>query len=294
MPHGSLSGGPFRHSLRFMQFGQWYGKALPLIGFSRNTKLKWQFVLWSLGLVLVTGCASRENFEMRERGLTAVKTPHPPEFFTGLACALMTNGGFSARVAVQVESVAEQEANLTGQMLGLGSKLLFAPDPGAITDKHQPNGGFSFIWDAKESRGYVLSEALQAYAPVSSKTHITNVVISATPAGAQKFAGHPCERVYALVQTQDGTGATFELLRATDLKGFPLKITSITNSTPLTVTFSKIHLESPGAEVFTLPDSFTKYTSVEAMADELAARNRNLRRKPTEEPLPLSGYPSGR
>jgi hypothetical protein len=244
-------------------------------------------------LLLIGGCSSREKFEIRGRGLTAVITPRPPIFFTGPAAVLLTNGsGFSARLAVQAEGLSERERNFSGQLLGLGSKLLFAPDPGSTSEKHQRDGGFSFIWDLSDERGYALSEALQGYAPISSNVRVTNLIISISHAAPQKLAGHSCEEALALIKKEDGGSASFTLLRATDLNGFPLKISSVTNS--LVLSFSKIRLESPGRDIFKPPDGFTKYTSPEAMADELAARQHNLRRKPAEEPLPFSGYPTVR
>jgi hypothetical protein len=116
---------------------------------------------------------------------------------------------------------------------------------------------------------------------------------SGSPA-PQKFAGHTCEVAEAIVQKEDGVTSSFELLRATDLNGFPVKISSNSNSILLTLTLSKIRLESPGAAVFSPPDGFSKYTSSEAMADELAAREHNLRRKQPLEPIPSMGYPPGR
>src|SRR5690349_6393183 len=100
--------------------------------------LGWVGFFLVLGTVLVTsGCSSREKFEAREKGLTAVITPRPPAFFTGPACVLLTNGGgYSARLTVQTEGLSERERNFSGQLLALGTKLLFAPDPSATAQKH--------------------------------------------------------------------------------------------------------------------------------------------------------------
>ena len=280
-----------------MQSGTQPGKTPSGRIFAAGSLLESRWALWptTVLLLLLIGCSHRESFEARERGLTAVKTPHPPIFFTGPSCVLLTNpAGYSARVSVQTEGISERERNFSGQLLGLGTKLLFAPDPNANSDKRGPNGGFSFIWDVSENRGFVLSEALQAYAPISSNIRITNLTVSAASSAPQKIAGHTCELAEATVKKDDGGSASFELLRATDLKGVPLKISSGTNSIPLTITLAKIRLESPGAEVFAPPDGFTMYSSTEAMADELAARQQNLRRKHIEEPLPFTGYPPSR
>ena len=57
---------------------------------------------------------------------------------------------------------------------------------------------------------------------------------------------------------------------------------------PLAVSLSNIRLEVPPEEVFIPADDFNKYPNPEAMADELAARQRNLRRKAPTEFEPMS------
>jgi len=181
---------------------------------------------WSAGLVaLVGGCSQSRDPDVRAKALTGFLRPQAPVFFTGAACVLLTNfPGFSARVTVQTESIAEGERNFSGQLLGRGSKLLFAPEPDEALAKQQRTAGLSFVWDAAENRGYVLSEAMQAYAPVSSSLQVTNVVISPVQVGPQKFSGHLCETAQAVIQKADGTTASFEVLRATDLNGFRFEL----------------------------------------------------------------------
>jgi hypothetical protein len=241
-------------------------------------------------LGIITGCSHSGDSYMREKAFTAVVTPHSPTFFTGAAAVLLTNAGsFSAQVTVQAEGFDDRERNVSGQLFGRGSKLAFAPETEQQAPKNQKVGVFSFLWDVRENRGYVVSEALQAYAPASSSLQVTNVSISPLNVAPQKFNGHPCESVRAAVYKSDGTVSSFEVLRATDLNGFPMRIVSETNSAPLSLTFSKIRFEAPAPDVFAPPDGFSKYVSPEAMVDELAARQRNLRRKSYESLEPLTG-----
>lgn len=125
-------------------------------------------------------------------------TPQPPAFLVGPSAVLLTNGaGFSARVEVQAESSLGSERNFSGQLLGRGAKLLYAPESDESADTHRQPGGYSFIWDVGENQGYVLSEALQGYAPVSSDLRVTNVAIQAGNSPAQRVSGHPCESATA-------------------------------------------------------------------------------------------------
>src|SRR5262249_39204903 len=142
-------------------------------------------------MVLGFGCSHSGETEVREKGYTGVVTAQPPAFFTGAACVLLTNSvGFSARISGQAESVCGRERSFSGQLLGLGSKLFFSPEQDEATGKQERAAGLSFIWDVNENRGYVLSETMQAYAPVSYNLRITNVVVSQVQAPPQKLAGH--------------------------------------------------------------------------------------------------------
>ena len=208
-----------------------------------------------------------------------VVMPTPPGFLSGPVSVLLTNGGYGAHLEVQAQSRLDTDRSSSGQLVCLGSKLLYAPETDESVDAQRGRGSYLFIWDVAENRGYVLSEALQGYAPVSAGLHVTNVLMEPVAAAGQRFAGHPCESARADIQMADGTTAGFEVLKAIDLKDFPIRIESRTNAHVFTLSFSKVLLEPPSAKVFTPPDGFTEYSSPEAMADELAAREHNLRRK---------------
>ena len=242
-------------------------------------------------VLLSDGCSSLRE---RRQGFARVVTPHPPAFITGPASVLLTNStGFSARVEVQGQSSLEIGRTSSGQLLGRGTKLLYAPESNETTDTHRQPGGYSFIWDVAESHGYVLSEALQGYAPVSADLHVTNVTIELSQAAAQRFSGHPAEPAHATVRMSNGSSAGFELLRAIDLHSFPVQIESTTNANVFTLNFSKLRPEQPPADLFSPPNGFTKYATPEAMADELAVRQSNLKRKGPELTQPLPGMQPG-
>ena len=223
-----------------------------------------------------------------------VVTPLPPAFLTGPSAVLLTNAaGFSAHLDLLGQGPAESDRASAGQLLGRGPHLLYAPETDESTDSHLRPGGYSFIWNVAESRGFVLSEALQAYAPISADLHVTHVSVAAGQAAAQRISGHPCEPADAAVSTANGI-AGFEVWRAIDLNGFPLRIESATNSSSFTLNFSKVRLELPAAAIFAPPEGFTRYESPEALADELAARQNNLRRKSPGVMEPIPGLERGR
>ena len=219
-----------------------------------------------------------------------VYTPQPPAFLTGPMSVLLTNSqSYSARAEWHSDTAIPGEKPVTGQLLARGSKLFFASDVADPSDKHSQSGGFAFIWDVASHSGYVLSDPLQGDAPVSWQLHPTNFVAQPGPGAPQNFAGHPCQPTTATVQMSDSSSASFQVLRAADLGGVPLRIGA--NSSPMALSLSKVRLEALSADLFMPPDGFTMYGSPEALADELAARQHNFRRKNYEGSAPMLEYP---
>jgi hypothetical protein len=247
------------------------------------------------GLALVAfGCSHSDDMEDRGRAFTPVLAARPPAFVSRPMAVLLTNRtGYSAHVDAQTESLAETERSISGQLLCRGSKLFFASELSGDSNHASRPGGFSYIWDVAGNSGYVLSEALQGYAPVGSNARATNVVTGTGQAAPKKIAGYACTSETIAVQMDDGSTANFQVLRAAALGGFPVRITAFTNSVPLTITFSKIKMDAPPADLFSPPEGFSKYPSPEAMSDEIAVRQHNLRRKNASPMEPLQLPPTG-
>ena len=209
--------------------------------------------------------------------MVGVYEAHPPAFLNGPMSVLLTNNsGFTAHVTFQGDSLAARNGLRSGQLFCRGSKLLFAP--AQDQPKKTRTAGFAFIWDVATNGGYVLSGALEGYAPVSSSVHATNVV-SQAKGQTEKIEGHPAALETVTVQLDDGTSATFDVWRATDLKGFPVRLSSAGSGLPMILTLTDIRLSPPPEDAFARPDDFAKYSSPEEMADEVVARQHNLHRK---------------
>jgi hypothetical protein len=230
-------------------------------------------VVAAVVLMGLAGCGGSTAMRGANAPFTRVFTPLVPEFLNGPAGALLTNsGGFSARATY--ESITPLAASgvdvMEGELLVQGSRLLFAPRRSETAKKEIQLGGFSFIWDVATGSGYVLSEALQAYAPVASTLRVTDVKV-------EPGAGNRAEES-AVVTLNNGTGWQFRVSRAADAKGLPSRISSVTNAPAFTLKLARIRLEAPPANLFVPPEEFAKYPSPEALADELAARKSGIRR----------------
>jgi len=227
--------------------------------------------------------------------LAEAPAPQPPAFLTGPMALLLTNvDGFCAHTVLEGGASVKGVEPLAGELMGRGGKLLFAPEPGSSAGKHSRTGGSAFIWDVAANRGWLLNDPLQACAPIPVNGQFTNLMAGSAPHGAapEKVSGYSCLPAEATVMASDGSATVFRLWRATDLNGLAVRITRVSNGPPLTLTLSKIRLETMPEDLFLPPDGFVKYDSAESLMNELAARQQGLKRRPayaTEELEPGSG-----
>lgn len=231
-------------------------------------------LLLGLCALLAGGCAHGPPTDHGE--FTRVYTPQVPVFLSGPAAVLLTNtAGFSARVTDRGDSAFPGSDSVEGELLGRGTTLIFAPRETGPEDKQIKFGGFSYIWDVASGSGYVLSDALQGYAPVASTLRVTNVVFGAGENDSRE----------ATILMNDGGKAVFRVWPGDPRKQFPARLEGRTRP-PLTLTFAKVRLEAPAAGLFKPPEGFTRYPSAEALADEIAVRQHNFRRGAREPAIP--------
>ena len=238
--------------------------------------------------VIAAGCA-----HSRDKNRIGLIPPPVPPFLNGPMAVLLINAsGFSCHVVMTTGSPPIPAETLSGQLLCRGSQLLFAPDAHCPAAKRFARCGFSFIWDVRAQRGYMLSEALQGCAPISSQVQATNVLTLPSRSVSEKVQGHHCKRTDVEVESDDGSKAPFQVWRASESNSVPLRIATAAPGRPVIVDLSNIRLEVPSSRLFAPPDGFTRHDSAETMMAEMAMRQENLKRKPTEtEPTELQAPP---
>lgn len=225
----------------------------------------------AIAAVVMAGCASKPGESYHAGDET------PPDFLTGPAVVLLTNlDGYSAHLIASIPKPDGANRVVAGDLLQREGRLIFQPAATAKGKKTRMAGGTFFVWDASAASGYVLSDPLQGYAPVSTNVTVTNIVVNTGAAAEEVVSGHPCRRVEVVVQSNDGTATRFLVWQAEDAKHFPLKIQSASSLRPETLEFSDLRLELPDPELFSPPEGFTKYASAVALMNELIVRQTTL------------------
>jgi hypothetical protein len=241
--------------------------------------------------LLLAGCAHSQSGSGRLTAGEGFPRAETPSILTGPVSVLLTNTeGFSAHVTVmQNPTTRTNVPALSGILVAQQGHLFWMPTmPGSHSGKATEHN-FSFIWDVNQNSGYVLSEALQGYALISSSQRYTNLLITPDPESspAEKLEGHRCAPVQVTVQSSDGAAHRFKAWRAADLNDLPLKIVLADGETGSAVLLSQVRPERPPADAFEPPNGFTRYESADAMANEIMLRQRDMRR-------PLEGGNFGR
>ena len=187
---------------------------------------------------LAAGCARPPKLGDRAGGFEAITAPLPPPFLNGPMAALLTNAeGFRAKVVLASGTAPHSAPLAAGELMGRGSKLLFAPVVSKAARKKAPAEDSAFIWDVVENRGWMLNDPMQGYAPITSRQSYTNLISGAIlrNAAPERIAGHRCQETEVTVTASDGTASAFRVWRAEDLNGLPLRITGIANGAPITL-----------------------------------------------------------
>jgi hypothetical protein len=246
--------------------------------------------------LLLAATACKSHRPPPHENIIGLLTPAPPAFLTGPIAALLTNAGsFSARVAMETNSRTGPLDFTSGTLLGRGGKLLLALEPHPTALKQHSAASFMFIWDVAEGQGFLLSEALQGYAPLATNAQRC-VALTVEPASVppQKLDGQSCQRYDATARMEDGSVTGLHLWRAAALKGLPLRISPAGDSPLPALRLSRVRFEPLPPDLFAPPASFTKYDNSRALMTELVARQRNLSLKPKPEEEPLTQPADGR
>ena len=236
---------------------------------------RWLALAAVLGM-LVQGCASKRDQDLTPQLWTGFMAPTPPAFLSGHMAPLLTNQAGFTGVASLREGTNKTDY-ITGKLYGNGTTLLFAPESGQVMTDAFRAANLSFIWDVSQNRGFLLSEALQAYAPMSLSLRCTNLMQGIPAPSLERVDGHPCELQLVTVDASDGSRTTLHAWRATDLNNLPVRITA-QGSTASQFELIKVRQGSQPPEIFKVPDGFTRYENAETLMGELSMRRHGLKR----------------
>lgn len=241
---------------------------------SRNLNPPWGLFLVCAAAIFLCGCFSRPEPPPFHAG-----DERPPDFLVGPIAAVLTNlNGFSAHVVATVDSPDGRGETKTGDLLERGGRLIYQPTLIMKGKRARTAGDLFFIWDERNHNGYVLSDALQAYAPIKLALTTPNLGVESKSekGGAEQINGFACHRCTVVVPLQNGLKINLTLWQADGFSGFPTRIECSNGHDTMTLNFTEIRLASPPEELFMPPNGFKAYASSASLMTELLARDSTL------------------
>jgi hypothetical protein len=123
--------------------------------------------------------------------------------------------------------------------------------------------------DKKEN--YVVYPALKAYAAVPEQNTApagAETEPKKTELGKETIEGRETTKYKVAMKDDEGKDQEAIVWIASDLKNFPIRIQTMNQGIPSTITFSNVKLEKPEAAMFEAPADFQRYTDMGTMMRE--------------------------
>lgn len=229
-----------------------------------------------LGFCLVSDLFAQAAPPRARQGGPGIGGPPHPHFNSSIVKLFGDNSAFTANMEVEMKANGGT-LSIPGKLAFLDGKSRFEMDttkmkapnmPAAAAEQMKQMGMAEIISimrpDKKEN--YMVYPGLKAYAlgaePGDDRTAASKEEFKKTEDGKETVDGHSCTRYKVTMKDDEGKEQQATVWSASDLKGFPVKIETVTEGHPSTMTFKDVKLAKPDAALFDPPADYAKYTDV--------------------------------
>lgn len=254
---------------------------------------KTQVLLWAAGMVLIFSLVSRGAATSPEGSDKPwLIPPHILEFTGPLMQLFGTNTGFGAKVIIASAEAPRSVKPAAGVLLFREGSTIFEPDSAPVRgpktrSKKERDGDFGLLVLSLTSNRtvYVVSEGVSGFTEIPfSKSEVGKYAVAATDLGTERSQGVECLKRMVVVQPEAGEPQTFLLWNPTAARwrGFPMRIERTQGGPTSSFSFSDVRFEKPDPQLFTPPQGYQRYDSLNAMTDEMTRRVWNVYRRPEQ------------
>ncbi len=130
----------------------------------------------------------------------------------------------------------------------------------------------TIISDPAKALTYIVYPGLESYAEMKG-TNTTagdpaEMKVEVTELGKETVEGHDCVKNKVVVTDADGKKQEATVWNATDLRKFPVRIETSDEGGKATMVFSDVSFVRPAASLFTPPEKFTRYESIQTLIQQ--------------------------
>lgn len=224
--------------------------------------------------------------QQRRAGGTGGGAGSPPQFSGAMTKLFGENKAFTADAEMEMKT-PNGAMMMPGKLAFLDGKSRFEMDatkmkgaqiPPQAAEQMKQMGMAEMISisrpDKKET--YVVYPGLKSYAAVPADGGNSGTTdapaakddLKKTELGKETIDGHQTTKYKVVIKDDEGKEHESTIWAAADLKEFPIKIETINEGMPSTITFKDVKFDKPEETLFNPPADFQRYTDVGAMMRE--------------------------
>jgi hypothetical protein len=213
-------------------------------------------------------------------GLTVVtsraqpRPPTPPSFDGALGKLFGENAGFSAVMEFHSTSPSGEDITMSARMAHAEGKAHMEMDMSTMQSAHIPPQAaarmkqmgmskMTIIIRRDKGLSYMVYPDMRAYTETATQEKyaaMSEYKAETTKLGQETIDGHDCVKNKVVVTDPDGRAHESTVWNATDLKEFPVKIqTTSDTGNVMVLLFKDVKLEKPDDAQFDPPSDFKKY-----------------------------------
>ena len=209
----------------------------------------------------------------------------PPQLRFGGSMAKLfgDNSAFTADLLMEMKTESST-MSIPGKISFLDGKSRFEMDATKMTGGELPPEAAAqmkqmgmaemvTITLPEKNETYIIYPGLKAYAALPAQPGQENATadktdLQKTELGKETIEGHATTKNKVVLKDDQGNEQEATVWNASDLKDFPVRIQTVTEGVPSTVTFKNVELTKPEESLFTPPADYQKYNDVGTMMRE--------------------------
>jgi hypothetical protein len=235
--------------------------------------------------ILTLSLVTSSYAQQRRPGAPGGGAGGPPQFSGAMTKLFGENKAFTANAEMDIKT-PNGAMTMPGKLAFLDGKSRFEMDatkmkgaqiPPQAAEQMKQMGMAEMISisrpDKKEN--YIVYPGLKSYAAVpetekdnAADTGSKKDDLKKTELGKETIDGHATTKYKVVMKDDEGKDHESTIWSASDLKDFPIKIETVNEGMPSTITFKDVKFDKPDAALFDPPADFQRYTDVATMMRE--------------------------
>lgn len=234
--------------------------------------------------LLLTSLIVAAHAQPRRGGAGGMGGPPQPRFGKSMAKLFGENSAFTADMLMEMQN-GENSISMPGKIAFLDGKTRFEmdltqmkgsaiPPQAAAQMKQMGMAELVSISRPDKNENFMIYPGLKAYAATPEQSAegqagaAKEPEIKKTEIGKETVDGLSCTKYKVVIKDEQGKEQESTIWAASDLNNFPIKMQTVNEGVPATITYKNVKLSKPDEALFNPPADFQRYTDAGKMMQE--------------------------